>query len=171
MSFFPGPRDGFTRRGREVDVSGPVRWTGTPSWWNYFGRIVLAALFGLGAAALLWTEFEHKAAVSVVLSLIALAIFLSACWNKFANRFTVSARSVSATYGLLSQETHEVDIQDIQDIVLRQSLMGRIFNYGTIEFSSAGRDLAEVIFVGIPDPKSVRQLVSDLKHQTPRSTV
>jgi hypothetical protein len=60
-----------------------------------------------------------------------------------------------------------VDVQDIQDIVLRQSLMGRIFNYGTIEFSSAGRDAAEVIFAGVPDPKSVRQLVTDLKHQIP----
>ncbi|MGH7772024.1 MAG: hypothetical protein ACREQA_07265 [Candidatus Binatia bacterium] len=40
---------------------------------------------------------------------------------------------------------------------------GRILNYGTLELSSAGRDEAEVIFAGIPDPKSVKQLVMDLK--------
>jgi uncharacterized membrane protein YdbT with pleckstrin-like domain len=148
-------------------VTDRVRWTGTPSWCNYFGRIAAAVLLGFGATALLLTEFEYRVAGSVGLLLIALAFFLSACWSKFSNRFTVSDSSVSATYGLLSQETHEVDVQDIQDIVLRQSLMGRIFNYGTIEFSSAGRDAAEVIFAGVPDPKSVRQLVTDLKHQIP----
>jgi hypothetical protein len=59
-------------------------------------------------------------------------------------------------------------VQDVQDLVLRQSLMGRIFNYGTIEFSSAGRDAAEVIFAGIPAPGSVKELVANLKHQTLR---
>ncbi|HEV8344041.1 MAG TPA: PH domain-containing protein [Candidatus Binatia bacterium] len=152
-------------------MTGLVRWTGTPSWWNYVGRIGMAVLFGCGATALLVTEFEHKEAGSVMLLLVAIAFFLSACWSKFSNRFTVSDSSVSATYGLLSQETHEIDVQDIQDLVLRQSLMGRIFNYGTIEFSSAGRDAAEVIFAGVPDPKSVKQLVSDLKHQIPRGQV
>jgi hypothetical protein len=150
-------------------MAADMRWTGTPSWWNYFGRLSGAALFGLGAAGLPFTQFEHKGAGSVALLLIALAFFLSACWSKFSNRFIVSGRSVSATYGLLSQETHEIDVQDVQDLVLKQSLMDRIFNYGTIEFSSAGRDAAEVIFAGIPDPKSVKQLVTDLKHQNPRS--
>lgn len=146
-----------------------VQWRGTPSWWNYFGRVACALLCGFGALALMLTEFEHRGAGSVVLLLIALMFFLSACWSKFSNRFTVSGRSVSATYGLLSQETHEVDVQDVQDLVLKQSLLGRIFNYGTIEFSSAGRDSAEVIFVGVPNPKSIKQLVSELKHLAPRS--
>ena len=145
-----------------------TQWTGTPSWWNYFGRTLATALFGVAAVVSLFTQFEYKEAAAAILLLVALVFFLSACWSKYSNRFTVSGRSVSAIYGLLSQETHEIDVQDVQDLVLRQSLMGRIFNYGTIEFSSAGRDAAEVIFAGIPDPGSVKELVADLKHETLR---
>jgi len=144
-------------------VAAELRWSGTPSWWNYFGRIGLAALFGVGAVGLPLMHFERQGTTAVVLLLIAVAVFLSACVRKFSNRYAVSERSVLATYGLLSQETHEIDVVDIQDLVLKQSMMGRIFNYGTIEFSSAGTENAEIVFASIADPGSVKQLVSELK--------
>ena len=123
-------------------------WSGTPSWWNHFGRVMGVILLGAAAAALQLTPWEYKGATAAVLALIAVILFLSACWSKFSNRFYVSSVTVSATYGLLSQETHEIDVRDIKDIVLKQSLAGRIFNYGTLEFSSAGRDTAEVVLRG-----------------------
>jgi uncharacterized membrane protein YdbT with pleckstrin-like domain len=142
--------------------TGP-EWSGTSSWWNYFGRFGGAVLLAVSAGALQAMEWEHKGIAGVILIAIALMLFLSACWSKFSNRFRVASGTVSATYGLLSQETHEIDIRDIKDIVLRQSLLGRILNYGTVEFSSAGRDTAEVIFEGIPRAKTVKDLVAQLK--------
>ena len=140
-----------------------TEWTGTPSWWNYFGRTLGTVAFGFAAVVLLFTQLEQKGMLSSFLALGALVFFLSACWSKFSNRFSISGGRISATYGLLSQETHEIDVRDIRDLILKQSLPGRILDYGTLEFSSAGRDEAEVIFVGISDPKSVKQLVTDLK--------
>jgi uncharacterized membrane protein YdbT with pleckstrin-like domain len=140
-----------------------TEWSGTPSWWNYFGRLGGAALLIAAAGALQITEWEHKGIAGTILVATALMLFLSACWSKFCNRYRIVNGTVSATYGLLSQETHEIDIRDIKDIVLRQSLFGRILNYGTLEFSSAGRDTAEVIFDGIPEPKRVKDLVAQLK--------
>ncbi|MBI4482791.1 MAG: PH domain-containing protein [Acidobacteria bacterium] len=140
-----------------------TQWTGSPSWWNYFGRVLGTVAFGAAAIAALFSRFEEKGIASVSLALVALAFFLSACWGKFSNRFSVSGGTVSATYGLLSQETHEIDVQDIRDLVLKQSLAGRILDYGTLEISSSGRDEAEVVFAGVPDPKSVKQLIAGLK--------
>jgi uncharacterized membrane protein YdbT with pleckstrin-like domain len=138
-------------------------WSGTRSWWNYFGRLVSAALLAVSAGALQLTDWEHKAIAGIVLIAFALAVFLSACWSKFSDRFRVANGTVAATYGLLSQETHEIEIRDIKDIVLKQSLLGRMLGHGTLEFSSAGRDTAEVVFEAIPRAKAVKDLVTQLK--------
>jgi uncharacterized membrane protein YdbT with pleckstrin-like domain len=79
--------------------------------------------------------WEYKVTTAAVLVLIAGLLFLSACWSKFSNRFFVSSGTVSATYGPLSQETHEIDVRDIKEIVLKQSLFGRILDYGTLELA------------------------------------
>jgi uncharacterized membrane protein YdbT with pleckstrin-like domain len=144
-----------------------TEWSGTPSWWNYAARLSIAILLAAASGALQITQWEYKGIAGVTLAAIALILFLSVCWSKFSNRYRVSGGTVSATYGLLSQETREVDVRDIRDIVLRQSLAGRILNYGTLEFSSAGRDTAEVVFEGIPDPKKVKDLVTRLKRAAP----
>jgi uncharacterized membrane protein YdbT with pleckstrin-like domain len=141
-------------------------WSGTRSWWNYFGRLGGAALLAISAGAFQLTEWEQKAIAGIILIAFALALFLSACWSKFSDRFRVANGTVSATYGLLSQETHEIEIRDIKDIVLKQSLLGRVLGYGTLEFSSAGRDTAEVTFEGIPRAKAIKDLVSRLKRET-----
>ncbi|MGH7830553.1 MAG: PH domain-containing protein, partial [Candidatus Binatia bacterium] len=106
-----------------------TEWSGTPSWWKHFGRLAGAVLLTAAAGALQisqweYSQWEYKGMGAGVLALIALILFLSACWSKFSNRFHVSSGRVSTTYGLLSQETHEVDVVDIRDIVLKQSLAG-----------------------------------------------
>ncbi|HWP58426.1 MAG TPA: PH domain-containing protein [Candidatus Acidoferrales bacterium] len=140
-----------------------ARWTGSPSWWTYFGRVGGAILLAAGAGALQASSWEYKTAAALFVLLCAALLFVSVCWSKFSNRFCVSRAAVSATYGLLSQETHEIDVRDIKDIVLKQSLAGRIFDYGTLEFSSAGRDTAEVVFENVPAVKAVKDLVTELK--------
>ncbi|MGH7832034.1 MAG: PH domain-containing protein [Candidatus Binatia bacterium] len=144
-----------------------TEWSGTPSWWNYAGRLLIAILLVAASGALQITEWEYRGVAGAALIAITLILFLSVCWSKFSNRYRISGGTVSATYGILSQETHEIDVRDIRDIVLRQSLAGRILNYGNLEFSSAGRDTAEVVFEGIPDPKKVKDLITRLKRAEP----
>ena len=45
---------------------------------------------------------------------------------------------------------------------VRQSIMQRILGIGDIEFSSAAGGGVEVVFFGIPDPLSVRNLAQRL---------
>lgn len=145
-----------------------LEWSGTPSWWNYSGRNLAAALLAGGSLLALASPLEHGRLLAALLALAALALFASACWSKFSNRFSVRDGTISATYGLLSIEIRQIEARDLKDLVLRQSLLGRILNYGTLEFSSAGRDTAEVVFYGIPDPHSVRRLVTELRRSEQR---
>ena len=150
-------------------MAGEPQWGGTPSWWNYFGRIFLTLVFTVTAITLAFTDIEYKEVTAVVCALIALTLFLSACWSKFSNRYRISRGAISASFGLLSIEIHEIDVRDLKDLVLKQSLAGRMLNYGTLEFSSAGRDKAEVIFAGIPNPTGVKEFVTELRRGTPAS--
>jgi uncharacterized membrane protein YdbT with pleckstrin-like domain len=148
-------------------MTNETEWSGTPSWWNYAGRLSITILLAAAAGTLQITQWEYKGLAGIILAATALILFLSACWSNFSSRYRISGGTISATYGILSQETHEIDVRDIRDIVLRQSLAGRILGYGTLEFSSAGRDTAEVVFEGIPDPKTVKELVTRLKRAAP----
>jgi uncharacterized membrane protein YdbT with pleckstrin-like domain len=148
-----------------------TEWSGTPSWWNYAGRLSIVILLAAASGTLQIAQWEYKGIAGITLAAIALILFLSVCWSKFSNRYRISGGTLSATYGILSQETHEIDVRDIRDIVLRQSLAGRILNYGTLEFSSAGRDTAEVIFEAIPDPKKVKDLITRLKRKEPGAKI
>jgi hypothetical protein len=150
-------------------VAVETQWSGTPSWWIYFGRIFLTFFFTAAAITLAFTDLEYKESGSAVCALIALTLFLSACWSKFSNRYRISRGAISASFGLLSIEIHEIDVRDLKDLVLKQSLAGRVLNYGTLEFSSAGRDKAEVIFAGVPNPTGVKDFVTELRRATPAS--
>jgi uncharacterized membrane protein YdbT with pleckstrin-like domain len=148
-------------------MSNDTEWSGTPSWWNYAGPLSIVIFLAAASAALQFTQWEYKGIAGIILAAIAVILFLSLGWRKFSNRYRISGGTVSATYGLLSQETREIDVRDVRDIVLRQSLAGRILNFGTLEFSSAGRDSAEVVFEGIPAPKPVKDLVTSTKRKEP----
>jgi len=150
-------------------MASQIEWKGSPSWWNYSGKLFLTVVLEALAVASFFAAFEYHGMLALISGAAGVWLFLWTCWEKFSNQFSITNGAISATYGLLSQETHEIEVEDIRDIVIKQSLGGRMVNYGTLEFSSAGRDTAEVIFEGIPDPKSVKQIVTDLRRTTKSS--
>jgi hypothetical protein len=83
-----------------------TEWSGTPSWWNYAGRLSIVTLLAVAAVTLQFTQWEYKGTAGVTLAAIALILFLSICWSKFSNRYRISGGTISATYGILSKETH-----------------------------------------------------------------
>lgn len=50
----------------------------------------------------------------------------------------VSDKRLFHSHGWLHRHTHEIVIGKVESIVVNQGLMGRIFNYGTIEASGTG---------------------------------
>ena len=51
---------------------------------------------------------------------------------------------------------------DIRETMVRQTVMGRIFNYGTLEFGTAASDDYEAVFEEISNPLKVSHLVQDI---------
>lgn len=118
-------------------------WVGNPSHWNYIGRW----LFGL--------------LLSVVgLGLLVIAgIFL----DRARRVYIVTNRKVIFQSGLLARSTNEVRIKDVRSINVSKQGVAGILGVGSVEFSSAASDRAEIIFANIAEADRVRDLVREIQ--------
>jgi hypothetical protein len=58
-------------------------------------------------------------------------------------------------------QTRRVRLQHVRSVGLQQTMFGRIFNVGTLEFASAGTGEIDVRFAGIRRPATVRSLIHE----------
>ena len=64
-------------------------------------------------------------------------------------------KRVIAKFGFISRQTIELNISKVESIQVNQSILGRIFNFGTLVISGAGNPQAPI--PGISDPMSFRR--------------
>lgn len=98
--------------------------------------ILLIFVFGAGVICLLAWWLQCRAATLVVTNV----------------RTTIRR-------GILSKSTNEVRHKDARNIKVSQSLGQRMFGVGTLQVSSAGQSDIEIVFVGLPDPQKVADLI------------
>lgn len=85
-------------------------------------------------------------------------------WAIAAIRFlttelAITNKRVIAKFGLVSRATIEINLQKIESIQVRQGVLGRIFNFGSIVVAGAGSPQAPV--PGISDPMTFRRTFID----------
>ncbi|WP_022949795.1 PH domain-containing protein [Methylohalobius crimeensis] len=114
---------------------------GLPAWLDPALVIGFLRLAGWGVAAL-----------------SALALYLP--W--VAHRYAVTPEGVEQSIGIIARETHRVRFEDIRSIGLKQGLIARLFNIGTLEFSAAGTDGVDVRFINIVSPMKIREWIERL---------
>ena len=83
-------------------------------------------------------------------------IFWVIAYIKFkTTELAITNKRVIAKFGFISRKTIEINIQKIESIQVDQSVIGRIFNYGTLIVSGAGNPQAPI--PGISNPMAFRQ--------------
>lgn len=88
-------------------------------------------------------------------------------WAKFKTRvmtrYRVTLDSVVEEQGLLSKVSSEIRIQDIRNIVVKQSFVDRLLRMGCVTFSSAAGNGVEVKFHKVNNPNEIKVLVRDIQ--------
>lgn len=121
-------------KGEKVIYQGKVSiWSLTPLL--IFGLIFLA-LYGLG-----------------------LLFWIAAAIRYFTTELAITNKRVFAKFGLISRSTIEINLQKIESIQVNQSILGRIFNFGSIIVSGAGNPQAPI--PGISSPLEFRRVFID----------
>ena len=63
--------------------------------------------------------------------------------------------------GLLTRHQEELRLDRIKDVVLRQSLLQRLFGLGTLTVHSTDSSTARFLIVNIKEPERIAKLLSD----------
>jgi len=110
-----------------------------------------------------WLRFVSYGCV-----LAALALVLLILYRHFAWCFTIDADTIESRRGVIGRTVQSIRIEDLRNINVRQSLVGRMLGVGSVEFSTAGGSGIEVVFFGIEDPLQLKANVQQLQDEHER---
>ena len=95
------------------------------------------------------------------LPFVACLIFTITAWLKrnLVEMVCTNKRVVKRT-GIINVTTEELNRERIESVEIRQSILGRIFNYGDILFSGTGT--SKVVFSFINQPRLMKQVIDEV---------
>ena len=104
--------------------------------------LALVVPFLLLVAALVLTDdrLNPFTVAAGLLFLLGLGSFLRMMIRQWATEIGVSSHRFVEKYGLLSMHTNEIALPNIEGVRMSQSVLGRLFNYGTVRVEGTGVD-------------------------------
>jgi hypothetical protein len=85
-----------------------------------------------------------------LLFVLGLIVFLRMMIRKWSTEIGITSHRFVEKYGLLSMRTNEISLPNIEGVRVHQSVLGRLFGYGTIRIEGTGVD--SVTTPSIADP-------------------
>lgn len=93
---------------------------------------------------------------------IIVIIYFILDWHN--RRYTIDKGQIIKSRGIISKRVETWDIGEIQSVKVRQGIMGRLFNYGTLQFRILLID-ASVYFKYVPRPHEFAALCEKKKQR------
>ncbi len=124
--------------------------------WSIFVPAVFFALIAIALAIVgQWVAVEEPQRsycfyAAAAVAVIAVLVFLSEWLRRVSTEIVVTDRRVIYKRGLLSRFTAEMNISRIETVDVKQSITGRIFNYGTVVVRGTGAGIEPLRRVGHP---------------------
>ncbi len=78
-----------------------------------------------------------------ILFVLGLLQFLTMMIRKWSTEIGVTSHRFVERYGLLSMRTNEIALPNIEGVRVNQSILGRIFGYGTVRIEGTGVDCGD----------------------------
>lgn len=111
-----------------------------------FKETLVLAVVAVGIFAL--PEFPQKGFLQLALMLVALIAFISMGMDvlKWKNEeFFITNRRVIHGSGIFSKKILDSSLSKINDVIMEQSLLGRMFGYGTIRILTASDEVINLL--------------------------
>jgi len=121
--------------------------------WLIFGKALLVAAAGM---VLLAVEPTIGTLVVLVGVILALPPFVA----RKTSEFGVTSRRVIIKVGLVRRRTLELLLRQVEAIAVDQSIMGRMFNYGSITLTGTGG--VREVFHDVAAPLEFRRQIQSL---------
>ena len=123
-------------------------------WVIYLLGLALgAASFGLAISAVLFQSGAIRIAplVAAGLALVLGLLQMARAWLVSANtEIIVTSRRVIYKTGFISRNTVEMNLDKVESVLVQQSLVGRMIDYGTVIIRGVGAGLEPIRNIGAP---------------------
>ena len=108
-----------------------------------------------------WLPIAPGDAVAVAALAICFLVLGRWIYGRYSRLYRVTHDAIEEIVGIVAIQTRRVRLQHVRSVGLQQTVFGRIFNVGTLEFASAGTGEIDVRFAGIRRPATVRSLIHE----------
>jgi uncharacterized membrane protein YdbT with pleckstrin-like domain len=97
----------------------------------------------------------------LTLGVVALALlWLIVVWIRWQSIiYSLTDQRITIQTGVISRQERIIPIDRVQDCTTKQSIVGRILDYGRVEVDAAGSQGAEVVLDHLPKPGDFRDQV------------
>ena len=119
--------------------------------------LVAIALFIFGGE-----DLGFIAIIPVVLAVIA---FLSSFIKYISTEIALTSNRVIVKAGFISRSASDISLKKVEGIDVKQSILGRIFNYGSMKVRGTGS--GDVWYSGISNPYGFQKAVNEKLSETP----
>jgi uncharacterized membrane protein YdbT with pleckstrin-like domain len=112
--------------------------------WFIYWRAILLLIICIGLAVAAWYTVDNQnlslglGAAAAVFALLALLSALRAFIRRATTELAVTDQRVIYKTGLFSRHTLEMNRARVESVVVDQSLLARIFGYGTVTVRGVG---------------------------------
>ena len=111
---------------------------------------------------LIWAVLEKSIIEGVIWAIvISVIILVKDIILIYVSEYAITNKRVISKLGLIRRDVEEMNLGSIESVNLKQSIVGRIFNYGDINIS--GRGSSQVIFKQADSPVEIRKKI---KHKS-----
>jgi uncharacterized membrane protein YdbT with pleckstrin-like domain len=141
-----------------------VIYEGRPSWRSILGFYILG-LVGVAIAAAIGL-LVADAAGAVIVGVAALVLLLLVGWLKrISTRYAITDRRLRIQRGIVSRNVEEARLERVQNVNVRQSILERMLQVGTVDFDTAGTTDSEFAFRGVSQPEKVVSVVGQAQRE------
>lgn len=147
-----------------LDGGEEIVWTGKPRTRSVLGSVagaigfVLVSLAALGAAATLTDIPRWMLLLAGVGVVLYGAIQVVRAYVPVANTdYVLTTRNLYKKRGVLSETVNRVGVEKIQRTTLSKGVLGNLFDYGTVDVSTAGGRGVEMRIKDLNDPGELRE--------------
>jgi len=132
--------------------------------WIVYLRAILLLIVCLLLAIAAWSRADSQnlslavGIAAVIFALLALSSFLRAFIRRVTTELAVTDQRVIYKAGLIARHTLEMNRSKVESVDVDQTILGRVFGYGTVRVRGTGGSLEPMH--NIDDPLSFRSHIT-----------
>jgi uncharacterized membrane protein YdbT with pleckstrin-like domain len=128
-----------------------VRFKSTVHWIIYF-PVLIWLVAGTAGVAMAVGAGGNIAGTIVAVAGYALAFvsFVASWLRRASTEIAVTDRRIIAKRGLIARHTIEMNMDKVESVDVDQSVLGRIFGYGTVLVHGTGADIEPLVKIDSP---------------------